>query len=101
VASRSHPWSAATPGSASKYDTAAPVGFAGHVPRGEAKVDLGNDYDNLGCHLGLARGGWRGWFTMPLPPPEATMLRIRITWDASGASIWERPAHEVQVSLRD
>ena len=52
----------------------------------------------------------RGQLTMPAPPPAATMLRIRITWDASVirmpwdpslSSIWERPAHEVRVSLPD
>jgi hypothetical protein len=83
------------------YDSVPPLGSGSHGPRGEAKDDLGNDYDNLGCHFGPARGGWRGGLTMPLPPPAATMLRIRITWDASPASIWEGPAHEVLVWLPD
>lgn len=83
------------------YDSVAPLGFGSHGPRGEAKDDLGNDYDSLGCHFGLARGGARGGLTMPLPPPAATMLRVRIAWDASRSSIWEEPAHEVRVSLRD
>jgi hypothetical protein len=81
------------------YDSVPPLGFGSHGPRGVAKDDLGNDYDSLGCHFGLARGGWRGGLTMPLPPPTATTLRIRITWDASPASIWQVPAHEVRVSL--
>lgn len=43
-----------------------------------------------------------------LPPRPATMVRIRIRcdgsqvrmpWDAPPRSIWERPAHEVRVSL--
>jgi hypothetical protein len=38
---------------------------------------------------------------VPLPPPAATMLRIRIAWDASRSSVWERPAHEVRISLLD
>ncbi len=86
----------------------------------EAKDDLGNDYLTLGSHFGLsgstdsthgANTRARGRLTMPLPLPPATVLRIRITWDASHTirmpcdvphrSIWERPAHEVRVSLRD
>jgi hypothetical protein len=84
------------------YDIVQPLGFGSHGPRGEAKDDLGNEYDNLGQGaFGLARGGWRGVLTMPLPPPAATMLRIRITWDASLSPIGEGPAHEVRVSLPD
>jgi hypothetical protein len=83
------------------YDVVSPLGFGSHGPRGEAKDDLGNDYDNLGGGFGLARAGWRGVLTLPLPPPAATMLRIRISWDASLSSIWEGPAHEVRVSLPD
>jgi hypothetical protein len=83
------------------YDIVSPLGFGSHGPRGEAKDDLGNNYDNLGSYFGLARAGWRGGLTMPLPPPAATMLRIRMTWDASRSSIWEGPAHEVRVSLPD
>jgi hypothetical protein len=79
----------------------APVGFGSHGPRCEAKDDLGNDYDNLGSGFWLALGDGHVRLTMPLPPPAATMLRIRITWDASRSSIWERPAHEVRVSLPD
>ena len=83
------------------YDSEAPVGIGTRGPRGEAKDDLGNDYNGLGGHFGLAQGGWRGGLTMPLPPAAATKLRIRITWDASPSSIWEGPAHEVRVSLAD
>ena len=82
------------------YDSVAPLdGSDG--PRGEAKDDLGNDYDNLGSHFGRARDGWHGGFRMPLPPPAATTLRIRIAWDASRSSTWGIPAHEVRVSLLD
>jgi len=81
------------------YDSVSPLDSASHGPRGEAKDDLGNVYDNLGSHFGLARDGWHGGLTMPLPPPAATTLRIRITWDTSLSSIWEGPAHEVRVSL--
>jgi hypothetical protein len=83
------------------YDLAARLDVGSHEPQGEAKDDLGNDYNNLGSHVGLARGGWRGRLTMPLPPAAATTLRIRITWDASLSSIWDGPAHEIRVSLPD
>jgi hypothetical protein len=83
------------------YDSVSPLDFGSDGPRGEAKDDLGNDYDNLGSHFGHARDGWHGGFRMPLPPPAATTLRIRIAWDASRSSIWEGPAHEVRVSLPD
>lgn len=100
------------------YDIAPPPDLGSPRARGEAKDDLGNDYHDLGSHFGIrgstdstgranARG--HGGLTMPLPPPEATMLRIRIRWQASGVirmpwdgsppSIWNRPAHEVRVSL--
>jgi hypothetical protein len=84
------------------YDVVPALGLGSHGPRGEAKDDLGNDYDDLGGAFGLVRGGsTAGVLTMPLPPPAATMLRIRISWDASLSSIWEGPAHEVRVSLPD
>jgi hypothetical protein len=96
------------------YEILPPLDCGSQGPRGEAKDDLGNDYHDLGGHLGLlaTRGGStdithgdnvraRGGLTMPLPPLAATMLRIRITWDASRSSIWEGPAHEVRVSLQD
>jgi len=56
---------------------------------------------SVGGHFGLARDGWRGGLTIPLPPAAATILRIRITWDAPPSSIWEGPAHEVRVPLGD
>jgi hypothetical protein len=83
------------------YDSVSPLDFGPDAPRGEAKDDLGNDYDHLGSHLGHARDGWHGGFRMPPPPPAATTLRIRIAWGASRSSIWEGPAHEVRVSLPD
>jgi hypothetical protein len=97
------------------YDIVPPLGlapaFASGGPRGEAKDDLGNEYQAGAAHFGLTAGGEsaedtsaadvrvRGGFTLPLPAPQATMLRIRITWGATRSSIWEGPAREVRVSL--
>ena len=102
------------------YDVLPPPDLGSHRARGEAKDDLGNDYCDLGGHFGITgstdstdRANTRahGRLEMPLPPPAATMLRIRIRWEASGVirmpwdasppSIWNRPAHEVRVSLPD
>ena len=102
------------------YDVVPPPDIGSHRARGEAKDDLGNDYCDLGGYFGITgsidstdRANTRahGRLKMPLPPPAATMLRIRITWEASGVirmpwdasppSIWNRPAHEVRVSLPD
>jgi hypothetical protein len=95
------------------YEIVPPADLDSHRPRGEAEDDLGNHYHSLGAHFGLTAGGEstdvtdgvnvraRGGLTMPLPPRAATVLRIRITWDASRSSIWEGPAHEVRVSLPD
>jgi hypothetical protein len=101
------------------YEIVPPLDLGSNQPRGEAKDDLGNDYRSLGGHFGITgsidstgRANTRahGRLKMPLPPPAATILRIRITWeasvirmpwDASPPSIWTRPAHEVRVSLPD
>ena len=98
------------------YEIVARLELGFHQPRGEAKDDLGNNYRDLGGHFGLtgsthgANTRHRGRLKMPLPPPAATILRIRITWeasvirmpwDASPPPIWNRPAHEVRVSLPD
>lgn len=102
------------------YDVVPPPDPGSHRARGEAKDELGNDYRDLGGFFGIAgsldstgRANTRahGSLKMPLPPPAATMLRIRIRWEASGvvrmpwepshSSIWDRPAHEVRVSLPD
>jgi hypothetical protein len=101
------------------YEIVPPIDPGAHRPRAEAKDDLGNNYRDLGGHLGLTgstgstRGAnkrCRGRLTIPLPPPPATLARIRIAWepsavrmpwDPSASSVWKRPAHEVRVSLSD
>ncbi len=101
------------------YDVVPAPDLGSHRARGEAKDDLGNDYCDLGGYFGITgsidgidRANTRahGRLKMPLPPPTAKMLRIRIKWEASGVtrmpwdasptSIWNTPAHEVRVSLR-
>ena len=100
------------------YDIVPPPDLGAPRAHGEAKDDLGTDYHDLGGHFGITgstdstgRANTRGHgaLKMPLPPPEATMLRIRIRWEAPGVirmpwdasppSIWNTPAHEVRISL--
>jgi hypothetical protein len=95
------------------YEVGLPRGVGSHGPRAEAKDDLGHAYHDLGGHFGLTggKGGTdvthgpnaraRGGFTIPLPPPAATMLHIQITWDASLSSTRQGPVHEIRVSLQD
>jgi hypothetical protein len=102
------------------YDVVPAPDLSSHRARGEAKDDLGNHHRDPGGHLGITgstdSNGLRstrayGRVAVPVPPPEANMLQIRITWVASGVmrmpcdaclpSIWEIPAHEVRVSLPD
>jgi hypothetical protein len=95
------------------FDMTPPLGlgavFDTDGPRGEAKDDLGNVYRQLGSHFGLAADDASvvaderacGGFALPLPDLAATELRIRITWNTTLASIWEAPAGETVVSLRN
>ena len=92
------------------YDVVPPPDLGSHRARGEAKDDLGNDYCDLGGSFGItgsidstdrANARAHGRLKMPLPPPAATKLRLRISWAASLSSIWEGPASEVRVSLSD
>jgi hypothetical protein len=101
------------------YVVVPPPDIGSHQARGEAKDDLGNDYHDAGSYFGITggvdsaqRAGTRaqGRLKLPLPPPAATVLRIRIRWEArlirmpweaSLSSIWDGPAHEIRVSLPD
>lgn len=100
------------------YDIVPPPDLGAPRAQGEARDDLGNDYHYLGGHFGItgstdsigrAQTHGHGGLKMPLPLPNATMLRVRIRWEASGVirmpwdasppSIWNTPAHEVRISL--
>ena len=103
-----------------KYDVVPPPDRGSYRARGEAKDDLGNDYHALGGHFaipgsidstGCANTRAHGRLKVPPPPSAATMLRVRIRWEASGVirmpwdasppSIWDTSADEVRVSLSD
>jgi hypothetical protein len=40
-----------------------------------------------------------GGFTMPLPQQHAALLRVRMSWAQGAAPVWERPAHELRITL--
>ena len=104
------------------YEIVPPPDLGSHEARSEAKDDLGNDYGTLGSHFGITvdresnnstHGNRRalGRLTMPLPPrqqprcasgsPGTRPTSSGCLWDAPARPIWERPAHEVRVSLPD
>lgn len=84
--------------------------LASRRPWGGAKDDLGNEYDAGASHTGLLGDGEKpnppgatrrvvGGFTLALPVPEATMLRIRIGWGLKSPSVWQGAAREFRVLL--
>jgi hypothetical protein len=70
-------------------------------PRGEARDDCDREYANLGSFVGLAEPVDRttGGLMMPLPQQHASLLRVRISWSRDSTSLWERPAHELRITL--
>ena len=36
---------------------------------------------------------------MPLPQQPASLLRVRMSWAKDAASLWDRPAYELQIKL--
>ena len=84
--------------------------LASRRPWGAAKDDLGNEYGTSASHWGLpgepeksnasaANRRLVGGFTLRLPVPEATLLRIRIGWAPNRPSAWQMPDREFRVSL--
>ena len=72
------------------------------VPRAVARDDLDREYaNNGGGFIGLAKPEDRatGGFTMPLPQPDARLLRLRMSWSQDFTSLWKRAAHELQITL--
>jgi hypothetical protein len=71
-------------------------------PTAEARDDSGREYRALGGSIGVA--GRRhtvtlGQYTVPVPPPQATILSVRMSWSKASSSLWEGPAHELRISL--
>ncbi len=70
-------------------------------PRPMARDDCEHEYASLGSFIGVAKpvDGTVGGFTMPRPHPDASVLRVRISFARDAMSLWERPAHELRITL--
>jgi|ERR1035437_1143651 hypothetical protein len=85
------------------YQIQPPVPSRADRPHVEAQDDCGQGYRGLGQSVGLGRSRDRtitlGSFVVPRPQPHASLLRVRMSWSAGAISLWERPAHELRITL--
>ena len=85
------------------YEIRPPLPSPADRPRVEARDDCGQEYRSLGQSIGLAGSRDRtitlGSFVVPLPQPQASLLRVRMIWSHGSTSLWERPAHELRITL--
>jgi hypothetical protein len=85
------------------YTVSPPLARRAGRPRVEARDDCDHEYGQLGDSLGVAvskdRAATIGSFTLPPPHPRASSLRVRMSWSTARTSLWERPAHEVSITL--
>jgi hypothetical protein len=82
------------------YEIAPPIVGGQFGPGGEAKDDVGNEYEDSGGVVGPTGNYMDGTLSFPLPAAEATELRALIEWrDLDDA--WEVRPVDVRVILRD
>lgn len=84
------------------YTIRPPVAPQLGAPRAVARDDLDREYANTGAgFVGLAEPVDRttGGFTMPLPQPDARVLRLRMSWSRDLAPLWDRSALELRITL--
>ncbi len=85
------------------YEIRPPLSSLRCRPRVEARDDCDQEYCRLGGGVGLAGsqacGITLGSFTVPLPQPQASLLRVRMSWSHDSTSVWESPAHELRITL--
>ena len=85
------------------YRVRPPLPSRADRPRVEGRDDCDQEYRHFGQSIGLAGSRDRtitlGSFVVPLPQPSASLLRVRISWLESSASLWECPAHELRITL--
>jgi hypothetical protein len=85
------------------YEIRPPLGLLTSRLRVEARDDCDQAYSSLGASLGLA--GWEGRtvsigsFGLPIPEEHASLLRVRMSWSRDPTSLWERPGHEMRITL--
>jgi hypothetical protein len=85
------------------YKIRPPLSPRPRPPRVETRDDCDQQSGGLGGSIGLAGSTDRaitlGSFTVPLPRQHASLLRVRMSWSQDLTSVWERPAHELQIRL--
>ncbi|HUA46926.1 MAG TPA: hypothetical protein VMA77_16955 [Solirubrobacteraceae bacterium] len=85
------------------YEIRPPLSSPAGRPRIVALDDCDQYYGNFGGSLGIAGSKDRtftvGGFTVPLPRQDASRLRVRMSWSRDTKSLWERPAHELRITL--
>ena len=71
------------------------------LPRAAARDDLDREYAHMGGgFIGLAKDRVTGGgLTMPLPEPDARLLRLRMSWSKDFTSLWEHSALELRIAL--
>ena len=85
------------------YEIQPPLSPPSHPPRVETRDNCDHQSGGLGASIGRARSEARtitlGSFTVPLPQEHASLLRVRMSWSQGFTSLWEHPAHELQIRL--
>jgi hypothetical protein len=85
------------------YEIRPPLSPRPRPPRVETRDDCDQQSGGFGGSIGLAGSKDRtitlGSFTVPLPQQHASLLRVRMSWSEDFTSLWERPAHELQIRL--
>jgi hypothetical protein len=85
------------------YQVRPPLRWPAGCPAVGARDDCDQAYSRLGQWIGLAGSRDRtitlGSFVLPLPQPHASLLRVRMSWSQGSTSLWERPAHELRITL--
>jgi hypothetical protein len=84
-----------------RYTIRPPLSPPAGTPQSEGRDDRGREYAQLGGFYGLAEtpDPVPGMVTMPFPHPDASSLRVRISWSGDPVSLWDRPALELRVTL--
>jgi hypothetical protein len=85
------------------YEIRPPLSSLAAYPRVEALDDCDLEYRHLGAALGLAGSEdcptTLGAFTLPLPPPPAALLRVRMSWSKDSTTLRRGRAHELRITL--
>lgn len=86
-----------------RYRIQPPLSPRPRPPGVETRDDCDRRSGGLGGSIGLTGSKDRmltlGAFTVPLPQPPASLLWVRMSWSHDSSSLWQRPAHELCITL--